>query len=215
MFYEPRKGDHGLAHDPFKALVVPRPIGWISSLSADGAVNLAPYSFFNAFQARPHLVGFASDGRKDSVVFVEETREFVCNLVTEDLWRSMSATSAPLPRGDSEMAHAALEAAPSRLVRPPRVARAAAALECRWTETIHLRDADGRPSEAYLVCGEVVGIFVDDRFIAGGRVDTAAMRVMSRLGYQDYGVVERALTLTRPAGGGDAAAPSGRPYPPA
>jgi flavin reductase (DIM6/NTAB) family NADH-FMN oxidoreductase RutF len=99
MFYEPRKGDHGLAHDPFKALVVPRPIGWITSMSAGGEINLAPYSFFNAFQSRPHLVGFASDGRKDSVTFAEETREFVCNIVTEDLWHDMSATSARLPRG--------------------------------------------------------------------------------------------------------------------
>jgi flavin reductase (DIM6/NTAB) family NADH-FMN oxidoreductase RutF len=201
MFYEPRKKDHGLPHDPFKALVSPRPIGWITSMSLAGDINLAPYSFFNAFQAHPHLVGFASDGRKDSVVFVEETGEFVCNMVTEDLWHAMNATSAPLPRGTSEMSHAGLEAAPSRLVRPPRVAKAAAALECRWTETIHLKDAAGAPSDAWLVCGEVVGIHIDDRFLVDGRVDTAAMRMMARLGYKDYAVVDRTLTLERPPGG--------------
>ncbi|MDQ0392605.1 flavin reductase family protein [Labrys monachus] len=198
MFYEPRKGDHGLPHDPFKALVAPRPIGWITTRSLQGAVNLAPFSFFNAFQARPHLVGFAAGGRKDSVVFAEESREFVCNLVTEDLAVPMNATSARLPRGENEMEHAGLEAAPSRLVAPPRVARAAAALECRWTQTIHLQDAQGEPSDAWLVCGEVVGIYIDDRFVVDGRVDTAAMRVMARLGYQDYSVVERTFQLRRP-----------------
>ena len=201
MFYEPRKRDHGLPHDPFKALVVPRPIGWVTTMSTAGDINLAPYSFFNAFQSQPHLVGFAADGRKDSVVFAEETGEFVCNLVSEDLWRDMSATSAPLERGRSEMLHVGLEATPSRLVKPPRVARAVAALECRWTQSIHLKDAQGEPSDAWLVCGEVIGIHIEDRFIANGRVDTAAMRVMARLGYQDYAVVDKVMTLARPPGG--------------
>ncbi len=200
MFYEPAKRNHGLKRDPFKALVVPRPIGWITSLSASGAVNLAPYSFFNAFQTDPHLVGFASDGRKDSLTFIEETGEFVCNLVDESLLTAMNATSAPLPRGENEMLHAGLEAAPSRLVRPPRVARAVAALECRHTQTIHLKDASGAPSNAYLVCGEVIGIHIEDRFIVGGRIDTAAMRIMARLGYMEYAVVERTITLERPPG---------------
>jgi len=202
MFYEPRKRNHGLPYDPFKALVVPRPIGWVTTMSTAGDINLAPYSFFNAFQARPHLVGFAAAGRKDSVVFAEETGEFVCNLVSEDLWHEMSATSAPLDRGQNEMLHAGLAAAPSTLVKPPRVARAVAALECRWTQSFHLEDAEGEPSQAWLVCGEVIGIHIEDRFIADGRVDTAAMRVMARLGYQDYAVVERAMTLARPPGGG-------------
>ncbi len=200
MFYEPAKRDHGLSHDPFKALVVPRPIGWITSMSARGEINLAPYSFFNAFQANPHLVGFSSDGRKDSVTFIEETGEFVCNLVDESLLTAMNATSAPLPRGENEMVHADLEAAPSRLVKPPRVARALAALECRHTQTIHLRDAAGRDSDAWLVCGEVVGVHIDDSCIVDGRVDTASMKIMARLGYMDYAVVERIVTLHRPRG---------------
>lgn len=198
MFYEPRKGDHGLAYDPFKALIVPRPIGWICSLSRGGEVNLAPYSFFNAFGSRPPLVGFASEGLKDSIAFVEETGEFVCNLVTEELWHAMNATSASLPRGHDEMRHAALEAAPSRLVSPPRVARAAAALECLWTETIRLKDAKGQETPSYLVCGEVIGIHIDDRFIKDGRVDAAAMRIMARMGYADYLVTERTVSLKRP-----------------
>src|SRR3954469_2061185 len=129
MFYESNPKAHGLAHDPFKALVAPRPIGWITAMSANGEINLSPYSFFNAVASRPNMVAFSSDGRKDAVTFIEETREFVCNFVSYDLRESMNATSAPLPRGDNEMIHAGLAAAPSRLVRPPRVAIAAAALE--------------------------------------------------------------------------------------
>lgn len=203
MFYEPRKRDHGLPHDPFKALVAPRPIGWITSMSKSGAINLAPYSFFNAFQTQPHLVGFASDGMKDSASFVAETGEFVCNLVSDDLFQVMNQTSGPYPRGVNEMVEAGLEAAPSRLVKPPRVALARAALECVHTETIELKDATGASSGAFLVCGEVVGVFIDDRFIHQGRVDTAAMRPMARLGYRDYAIVDRTVTLPRPKGGGD------------
>src|SRR5215212_7081507 len=118
MFYEPQRGDHGLPHDPFKAIVTPRPIGWITAMSARGEVNLSPYSFFNAVSDRPHMVAFSSEGRKDAVTFVEETGEFVCNLATYDLREQMNATSAPLPRGTSELDHAGLTAAPSRLVRP-------------------------------------------------------------------------------------------------
>ena len=106
MFYEVAKG-HGLPHDPFKAIVTPRPIGWITAMSAKGEINLSPYSFFNAISDRPHMVAFSSDGRKDAVTFVEETGEFVCNLATFDLREAMNLTSAPLPRGESEMIHAA------------------------------------------------------------------------------------------------------------
>src|ERR671920_359382 len=107
MFYEVAKG-HGLPHDPFKALVAPRPIGWISAMSARGEVNLSPYSYFNAFSDRPHIVGFSSAGRKDALSFVEETGEFVCNLATFALRERMNATSAPLPSGESEIPHSGL-----------------------------------------------------------------------------------------------------------
>jgi len=118
MFYEPRKRNHGLPHDPFKAIVTPRPIGWITSMSAKGEINLAPYSFFNGLSAEPPIVMFCSEGRKDSVVFVEETREFVCNLATWDLRDQMNTTSAPYPRGVDEMKEAGLDPAPSILVKP-------------------------------------------------------------------------------------------------
>src|SRR5262252_3398771 len=121
MFYEPHKQNHGLPHDPFKAIVAPRPIGWITSMSARGEINLAPYSFFNGLSAEPPLVMFCSEGRKDSVVFAEETREFVCNLATWDLRDQMNGTSAPFARGINEMDKTGLAAAPSRLVKPPRV----------------------------------------------------------------------------------------------
>ena len=139
MFYDTRKNDHGLPHDPFKAIVAPRPIGWITSMSAKGEINLAPYSFFNGITDKPPIVMFSSEGPKDSVAFVEETKEFVCNLATFDLRDQMNGTSAPLPRGVNEMQATGLEAAPSRLVKPPRVAASPCALECKWLKTVPLR----------------------------------------------------------------------------
>jgi flavin reductase (DIM6/NTAB) family NADH-FMN oxidoreductase RutF len=121
MFYDAVKNDHGLRNDPFKAIVAPRPIGWVTTMSGKGDVNLAPYSFFNGISSRPALVMFSSEGLKDSVSFIAETGEFVCNLATWDLREAMNATSAPLPRGVNEMERAGLAPAPSRLVKPPRV----------------------------------------------------------------------------------------------
>ena len=144
MFYDTRKNDHGLPHNPFKAIVAPRPIGWITSMSAKGEINLAPYSFFNGITDKPPIVMFSSEGPKDSVAFVEETKEFVCSLATFDLRDQMNGTSAPLPRGDSEMQATGLEAAPSRLVKPPRVAASPCALECKWLKTVSFDDIDGR-----------------------------------------------------------------------
>ncbi len=128
MFYETAKNNHGLPYDPLKAIIAPRPIGWITSMSAKGEINLAPYSYFNAFSTRPPIVGFSSESRKDSVAFAEETGEFVCNLATYDLRDAMNVTSATLPRGVNEMEVAGLVGEPSRLVRPPRVAASPCAL---------------------------------------------------------------------------------------
>ena len=201
MFYDVAKG-HGLPHDPFKALVAPRPIGWISAVSAGGEVNLAPYSYFNAFSDRPHIVGFSSDGRKDAITFVEETGEFVCSLATFDLRDQMNATSAPLPRGESEMIHAGLTPAPSRLVKPPRVAESPVALECKWLQTVPLTPLEGE-ARYFLVIGQVIGIHIEDRFVVDGLVDTAAMRPIARAGYRDYFVAtpETRFSITRPKGG--------------
>jgi flavin reductase (DIM6/NTAB) family NADH-FMN oxidoreductase RutF len=208
MFYDSNPKAHGLAHDPFKALVAPRPIGWITAMSARGEVNLSPYSFFNAFSDQPNMVAFSSNGRKHALAFIEETGEFVCNLATFDLREAVNATSAPLARGENEMDHAGLTAAPSRVVKPPRVAEAPAALECKWLKTVPLQPLGGGPAAYYLVIGQVVGVYIDDRFIQNGIVDIAAMRPIMRAGYRDYFVAtpETKFTMTRPRGGGDLAA---------
>jgi flavin reductase (DIM6/NTAB) family NADH-FMN oxidoreductase RutF len=198
MFYETAKNDHGLPYDPLKAIIAPRPIGWITSMAANGDINLAPYSYFNAFSTRPPIVGFSSESRKDSVDLVEETKEFVCNLATWDLRDAMNATSATLPRGVNEMEVAGLEAAPSRLVKPPRVAASPCALECKWLQTVHLRDLGGREIGRFLVIGQVVGIHIDDRYVTNGMLDTAAMKPIARCGYHDYAVVESVFSLVRP-----------------
>jgi flavin reductase (DIM6/NTAB) family NADH-FMN oxidoreductase RutF len=196
MFYEPPH--HPLPHDPLKALVAPRPIGWISALSAAGELNLSPYSFFNQLSSRPALVMFSSEGRKDAVTFIDETREFVCNIATLALADAMNKTSAPLPRGQSEFVHAGLETAPSRVVKAPRVRAAAAALECRHVDTRQLASADGRSLDVWMVIGEVVGVHIDEAFIVDGRVDTARMQPLARCGYADYAVVDKVFSLARP-----------------
>ena len=198
MFYETAKNDHGLPFNPFKAIVAPRPIGWITSMSSRGEINLAPYSFFNAISDRPPIVLFSSEGLKDSAAFVEETKEFVCNLATFDLRNVMNNTSGDYPRGVNEMEECGVTPAPSRLVRPPRVAASPCALECKLLRIVHLYDLDGRPSNRYVAFGQVVGVHIDDRFISNGRLDTAAMRPIARCGYSDYAVVNEVFAMTRP-----------------
>lgn len=197
MFYDAGRNDHGLRHDPFKALVVPRPIGWISSVSRDGILNLAPYSFFNAVSTDPHIVAFASYGRKDSLVNAEEQGEFVCNLATWDQREGLNASSATVGPEVDEFALAGLETEPSRMVRPPRVKGAPVHFECVWLQTMPMKGRDGRLSY-FLVFGEVVGIHIEDRFIHEGIVDTAAMKPIARLGYHDYSVVDEVFTMKRP-----------------
>jgi flavin reductase (DIM6/NTAB) family NADH-FMN oxidoreductase RutF len=200
IFYEPQARDKSLfPHDPFKALVVPRPIGWIATVSAKGELNLAPYSYFNAFSSNPPIVGFSSEGDKDSSTFAAQTGEFVWSMATWELRDEMNATAATLPRGQSEFTHANLDTAPSRLVRPPRVAASPASFECRVTELVKLKDLDGRDSGRRLVLGRVVGIHLDERFVRAGRVDSAAMRPIARGGYDEYSVVERVFSMPRPA----------------
>jgi flavin reductase (DIM6/NTAB) family NADH-FMN oxidoreductase RutF len=198
MFYETAKNDHGLARNPLKAIVAPRPIGWITSMSAKGEINLAPYSFFNAVSDDPPIVLFSSEGPKDSLVFVEETKEFVCSLATFDLRDAMVETSAQFPRGVNEMEQSGLKPAPSRLVRPPRVAASPCALECKLLQIIDLTDLKGQPTRRFVAFGQVVGVHIDDRFIKDGRLDTAAMRPIARCGYADYSVVEKVFAMARP-----------------
>jgi flavin reductase (DIM6/NTAB) family NADH-FMN oxidoreductase RutF len=197
MFYEPSKG-HGLPHDPFKAIVAPRPIGWISSLAADGSVNLAPYSFFNALGTHPHLVMFSSEGRKDSVSFAGETGEFVANLVSRDLAEKMNASAVDAPRGVSEFDYAGLTAVPSRLVNAPRVGEALAALECKVTDILEPKGLDGRPAGNVIVFGEVVGVHIDEKVLTDGLFDIVKAGTVARLGYMDYAAVTETFQMRRP-----------------
>jgi flavin reductase (DIM6/NTAB) family NADH-FMN oxidoreductase RutF len=200
MFYDARTNNHGLPHDPFKAIVAPRPIGWITSMSASGEINLAPYSFFNGVASHPAVVMFSSEGRKDSLTFIRETGEFVCNLATWDLRDAMNQTAAPMPRGVNEMAEVGLAAAPSRLVRPPRVAASPCALECLLLQVVPISDIEGHDLDTHVVFGQVIGVHIDDRFIRNGILDTAAMKPIARSGYQNYAVVESEFRMIRPLG---------------
>jgi flavin reductase (DIM6/NTAB) family NADH-FMN oxidoreductase RutF len=197
VFYEPEKG-HGLPHDPFKAIVAPRPIGWISTVGKDGSHNLAPYSFFNALSTHPHLVMFSSEGEKDSVTFARETGEFVCNLVGRDLAVAVNATGVDAPRGVSEFDYAGLEMAPSRMVKPPRVAGAPAALECKVTEIMQPKGLDGTTGDRFVVFGEVVGVFIDEAYLTDGLFDIVKAGTVSRLGYMDYSAITETFQMRRP-----------------
>ena len=180
-FYEPAAG-HGLPHDPLNAIVAPRPIGWVSTVSADGVANLAPYSFFNVFNYRPPLIAFSSMGLKDSVVNVRATGEFVWNLVTRDLAEAMNATSAGVAAEVDEFTLAGLDAVPSRLVAPLRVAASPVHFECKLTQLIELTDKDGRGLDQWLVIGEAVGIHIDRALLEDGVYQTARARPISRGG---------------------------------
>ncbi|MBU0582855.1 MAG: flavin reductase family protein [Alphaproteobacteria bacterium] len=197
MFYEPKNG-HGLPHDPFKSIVSPRPIGWISTISRTGEANLAPYSFFNAFSTNPFLVWFSSEGQKDSSSLAAETGEFVANLVGRDLAEKMNRTAVDSPRGVSEFTYAGLTEAPSRLVAPPRVAEAPAALECKVTEVLRPKALDGSDSGSFVVVGEVVGVHIDDAFLTDGLFDAVKAGNVARLGYMEYSSVESAFAMRRP-----------------
>jgi flavin reductase (DIM6/NTAB) family NADH-FMN oxidoreductase RutF len=193
VFYTPAHRDRDLLpHDPFKAFVAPRPIGWVSTVGQGGEVNLAPYSYFNAVSDNPPTVMFSSDGPKDSSTFAQATEEFVWNLVTYDLREAMNQTSAMLPRGQSEFEFAGLEMAPSRLVAPPRVAATPVAFECKVVHRVQL-------PRNIVTFGEVVGVHVDERHIVDGRFDTAGVRPIARCGYRgDYTTVTELFEMIRP-----------------
>jgi flavin reductase (DIM6/NTAB) family NADH-FMN oxidoreductase RutF len=185
MFYETANG-HGLRFDPFKAIVAPRPIGWISTLHESGVPNLGPYSFFAAMASEPPIIAFSTDGYKDSLINARKTGEFVYSLSTLPLARQMNASAQNVPPGVNEFELAGLTPAPSRLVKPPRVKESPAALECVVTESYELKDRHGRPTERFIVLGQVVAVHIDDAFIRDGRFDTKAAQPLSRLGYRDY-----------------------------
>jgi flavin reductase (DIM6/NTAB) family NADH-FMN oxidoreductase RutF len=180
-YYEPRDG-HGLRHDPFNAIVGPRPIGWISTRSAAGALNLAPYSFFNAFNYTPPIVGFASIGHKDTLRNIEQTGEFAWNLVTAPLAQAMNQTCAPVPPEVSEFELAGLTPVASRVISVPRVRESPVSFECRLTQIVQLQGASGEKVATWLVLGEVVAVHVAESLIKDGVYDTAAAQPVVRGG---------------------------------
>lgn len=199
-FYEPRHG-HGLKHDPLNAIVAPRPIGWIGSLNAAGVRNLAPYSFFNLFNYRPPIVGFASTERKDSAANIAATGEFTWNLATRDLAEAMNASSATVAAEIDEFDLAGLEAAPSRLIAAPRVAASPASFECRLTQQFEMTDAEGAGTGAWMTFGEVVAIHIDPAMIDDGVYLTARARPIVRAGGAgDYFEIteDRGFEMRRP-----------------
>ena len=199
MHYDPRRKPAPLPHDPLTALVVPRPIGWISTLGRNGIVNLAPYSFFNAVASNPPFVMFASAGVKHSQRNAEQTGEFVASLATYELREELNITSATVGAEVSEPELAQLEMSPSLVVKPPRVKKSPAALECRYVKTVDLPGPDGNLHSFSIVIGEVVNIYIDDRVIVNGMVDLSRARPIARLGYLDqYTVVDRIFKMTRP-----------------
>ena len=202
MFYEPRNNDHGLPFNPLKACVVPRPIGWISTVDAGGAVNLAPFSFFNMLSYNPPYVLFSSgmhsdSSHKDTVLNIEQTGEFVYNMATWDQREAMNLSALIVERSVDELAAAGLEPLPSSLVRPPRVKGAPVHFECRHYQTLDLPGRTPRAAHK-VVIGEVVGVHIDDGALtADGLLDVTRIRPIGRLGYMDYVSVEKLFSMKK------------------
>ncbi|MGG6342826.1 flavin reductase family protein [Stenotrophomonas indicatrix] len=199
--YRPADG-HRLPHDPFNAIIGPRPIGWICSRDADSNVNLAPYSFFNAFNYTPPIIGFSSQGRKDSLRNIEATGEFVWNLATFDLAQAMNESCRAVAPDVDEFVLAGLTPLASEQVAPPRVAQSPVSMECRCTQIVRLRDAAGNDTDGWLVLGEVVAVHIDTRLLVDGIYDTAASDTILRGGGPaDYFRItaEQRFRMLRPA----------------
>ena len=194
--------NHGLPYDPFKSIVAPRPIGWISTINASGIPNLAPYSFFNALSSSPHLLMFSSETFKHSAGNAKESGEFVFSLSTWDLKDQMNISSDTVAEGVNEFEAAGLEMAKSEKVKPPRVAASPASMECKVLRCEELTDLDGKPVDTYLVIGQVVAWHIDDKYIKDGRFDILAARPMARCGYRDYAMVDNVFELLRPTDSG-------------
>lgn len=205
MFYRPGSEDHGLPRNPFNALITPRPIAWVSSLSADGVANLAPFSFFNGAAYEPPIVTVAFTGaklgahegeRKDTLANIRETGEFAVNLVPTELKDAMNVTAGHLAAGESEFDAAGVTRAPCNEIAPPRVKEAPAALECRLVEVVKL--PNNGPGENATVFGQVVGVHIDERILTDGFVDPTIYKPLARMGYLDYATVESVFTMKRP-----------------
>ncbi|WP_414828911.1 flavin reductase family protein [Alteromonas sp. H39] len=199
-FYEPATG-HNLSHDPFNAIIAPRPIGWISSQDKQGNVNLAPYSFFNAFNYTPPIIGFASVGYKDSLKNIEQTGEFCWNLVTVPLGHAMNKTSAMVDADEDEFTLAGLEKRSSSTISVPHVAESPVVMECRKTQIIRLTDQGGNACNTWMVFGEVTGVHIDKAMLKDGVYQTALAEPLMRGGGPgDYFTVteEQKSVMMRP-----------------
>jgi len=199
VYYQPKDG-HGLPHNPFNAIITPRPIGWISTRGAAGADNLAPYSFFNGVAYTPPQVMFATTGAKtdraigkDSLANIKETKVFCVNIVEYAMRDAMNATSATLAANESEFDHASIEPVECNQIACKRVAGAPASLECKMTQIVQIEGADN-----YVVFGEVVGVHMRDDCLVDGRFDVTRFQPLARLGYRDYSVVRDVFSLARP-----------------
>jgi len=199
MFYDPRTEDHGLPHNPWLALIVPRPIGWISTVSADGTPNLAPYSCFNAISSRPPHLMFSSDSAKDSVTNAEATGYFCANLATFDLRDEMNRSSAPYPPETDEFDASGLTAVPCHNIPVMRVAESPVAIECKLSQIITLSPSSGLSCENRIAIGEVVGIHIDERVLKDGLVDVELLKPLGRMGYREYTVPPRSFEMSRPS----------------
>ena len=198
MFYRADTRDHGMRYDPFKAIVAPRPIGWIGTKGRDGSLNLSPYSFFNIVDDDPKIVMFSSGGRKHSARNAEETGVFTTSLASRNLIEKVNASSVAVPYGENEFDIAGLTAAFGELVDAPYVAEAYVAMECVVTEILSPRDRHGNRTESYMVFGEVVGIHIDERIIRDGRLDMSLAKPVGRMGYMDYSEASDVFELIRP-----------------
>jgi flavin reductase (DIM6/NTAB) family NADH-FMN oxidoreductase RutF len=198
MFYRADTRDHGMRHDPFKAIVTPRPIGWIGTKGKDGSLNLSPYSFFNIVDDDPKIVMFSSGGRKDSARNAEETGYFTTSLASRNLIDQVNASSVAVPHGTNEFEIAGLTPVFGQLVDAPYVGEAFAAVECVVTEIINPRDRHGNRTGSYMVFGEVVGIHIDERIIRDGRLDMSLARPVGRMGYMDYSEASDVFEILRP-----------------
>lgn len=202
MFYETARNDHGLPFNPLKACVIPRPIGWITSMSAKGRINLAPFSFFNMLSYNPAFVMFSAGGhtvdeeKKDSVAFIEETGEFVYNMATWDTRQAMSETSLILDREVDELAAVGLTPAPCRLVKPPRVLESPVNYECRLHQIVVL-PGKTKHDIHHMIIGEVIGVHIRDSVIANGKVDATLLKPIARLGYKEYVVVDKVFEMEK------------------
>jgi flavin reductase (DIM6/NTAB) family NADH-FMN oxidoreductase RutF len=201
MFYNTKEKDHNLLYNPFKSCIVPRPIGWISTISNDGIVNIAPFSYFNAVSDLPPVIMFSSsqkpDGdEKDTIKNIEQNGEFVFNIATYDLQEAMSQSSTPLPYGVSEAEEYDIQTTPSELVKPPRIALSPINLECRHIKTMML-DADGVDCKVKVIFGHVIGCNINDNVITDGKIDLKKIRPIARLGYDQYAVIDNIFTLKK------------------